>query len=71
MKDEVLSIVKSTLSGAKDNLYRASMQFGKMSEKELNNQYGNSGMTCGEIFSQHQDEVSKLERCVTWVKSAE
>lgn len=71
MKDEVLNIVKSTLSGAKDNLYRASLQFGKMSEKELNEQYGNTGITCGEIFSQHQNKVSELKRCVAWVESAE
>lgn len=65
-----LKIVKNTLVGAEDNLYRANMQFGKMTSKELAQEYGQSGRTCGEILEEYQAEVSELERCLAWVESA-
>lgn len=70
MKDQVLTIVKSALSGAEDNLYRANIQFGKMSEKELEQEYGQSGRTCGEILHEYQLKRDELKRCVAWVESA-
>lgn len=70
MKDMVLSIVKSNLSGANDNLHRAQAQFKNLSEKELNRKYGGSDSTCGEILSSYQDKVSELKRCVIWVETA-
>ena len=70
MKDRVLTMVKNALSGAEDNLYRANMQFGKMSAKELEQEYGQSGRTCGEILHVYQIERDELKRCVAWVESA-
>lgn len=70
MKARVLTIVRNALAGAEDNLYRASMQFGKMTEKELNSEYGQSGRTCGQIYEEYQTEVAELKRCATWVESA-
>lgn len=70
MKDKVLSIVNGALSGAEDNLYRANMQFGKMTQKELAEEYGQSGRTCGDILHEYQIERDELLRCVNWVNSA-
>lgn len=70
MKNRVLTIVKSALAGAEDDFYRANMQFGKMSAKELEQEYGQSGRTCGEIFHEYQIERDELKRCVAWVESA-
>ncbi len=70
MKEQVLEIVRSALSGAEDNLYRAKKQFGHMSESELGQMYGRSGITCGEIYHDAQIKHSELKRCVAWVESA-
>jgi len=70
MKDEVLKIVKNALAGAEDNLYRANMQFGKMNDKQLSENYGQSEQTCGEILEGYQTRKAELERCVNWVNSA-
>ena len=70
MKEKVLDIVKSALGGAKDNLYRANMQFGKMTQKELGEEYGQSGRTCGDVLAVYQNAEAELERCVKWVETA-
>ncbi len=70
MKEQVLKIVKNALAGAEDNLYRANMQFGNMSEKELNQEYGQSGRMCGDILHGHLMRRDDLKKCVAWVKSA-
>ena len=69
MKERVLTIVKSALSDAEGNLYRANIQFGKMSANELDQEYGQSGRTCGDILEGFQTEVAELKRCVSWVES--
>ncbi len=70
MKDQVLQIVQSALSGAEDNLYRANREFGKMTTNELDQKYGQSESTCGEILTQYQIRRDELKRCVAWVNSA-
>jgi len=70
MKKRVLKIIKKALDDAEDNLCRANMQFGKMTSKELAQEYGQSGRTCGEILEEYQVEVSELKRCLAWVESA-
>lgn len=69
MKNEVMKIVKNALSGAEDNLHRANMQFGKMSDKQLSENYGKSEQTCGEILEDCRGRKAELERCVKWVDS--
>ena len=69
MKTKVLEIVHSALSAAEDNLYRANMEFGKLSAKKLAKEYGESGLTCGEIFDVHKLEVARLKQCVEWLES--
>jgi hypothetical protein len=69
IKNKALNIMKGALAGAEDNLYRANMQFGKMTSKELEQEYGQSGRTCGEILEKYQSEVAEMKRCVAWVES--
>jgi hypothetical protein len=70
MKTEVLRIVQAALGGAEDNLYRANMQFGKMSQEELNQEYGQSGRSCGDILLGYQSRADEIKRCLEWVNSA-
>jgi len=70
MKDKVLKIVKDSLSIAEDNLYRAKLQFGKMSERELEQEHGQSGRTRGEILDGYQNERDERKECVAWVEGA-
>lgn len=69
MKDRVLNIVNNYLIGANDNLARANMQFGKMTDEELNAEYYQSGRTCKDIFDGYKNEVEMLKKCVKWVKA--
>lgn len=69
MKEQVLKIVKGALGGANDNLYRAKIQFGKMTQKELGEEYGQSGRTCGDILAEYRDKKAEMERCVKWVET--
>lgn len=70
MKNKVLEIVKNKLGVAEDNLYRANMQFGKMSAEELKQEYGQSGRTCGSVLAGYQNERDELIECVKWVEGA-
>ena len=69
-KDRVLRIIKNELNNAEDNLYRANMQFVKMSD-DLTLKYGQSGRTYGEILEQYQTEVSELKECIAWLDGSD
>lgn len=69
MKNEVVKIVKGRLGGAVDNLYRANMQFGNMTESELDKDYGASQKSCRSILQGYQDEERKIKECLQWVES--
>ena len=69
MKTKVLEIILNTLSAAEDDLYRANMEFGKLSAKKLAKEYGESGLTCGEIFDVYKLEVARLKQCAEWLES--
>ena len=70
MKNKVLTILNAKVAGAEDNLYRANMTFRNMSSKELKQEYGMSGRTCGEILHEAQTQLDDLKKCVEWVKNA-
>lgn len=53
IKQYIISIVKNATS---DNLERANMQFGRMSDDQLDKEYGQSGRTCREIWNEYKDE---------------
>ena len=69
MKDDVLKMVRSSLGAAQDNLYRANMKFGNMTDSELDQEYGASQRTCRSILSGYQDAERKAEKCIQWVES--
>lgn len=69
LKNKVMMIVNSQISGAHDDLYRAKRRFHGMSEEELNHPYGQSGKTCGEILIGYKDKVNELEKCLDWVNN--
>jgi hypothetical protein len=69
MKDQVLKIVESALVEAEDNLYRANMQFGRMTAEQLKEEYGQSGKTCGDIMQGCRDDNEHLKQCVAWIKN--
>jgi hypothetical protein len=53
IKKYIISTVKYSTS---DNLERANMQFGRMSQTQLDREYGQSGRTCREIWEDHKQE---------------
>lgn len=71
MKNKVLEIVKNALIESEDSLKRTNMEFGKMSAKELENEYGQSGRTCSEVLNKRQIKYDELKRCVAWVERAD
>jgi hypothetical protein len=68
MKEQVLKIAKNALGGSEDNLYRANMQFGRMTPEQLKEEYGQSGKTCGDVMQGYRDENERLKQCVVWVE---
>ena len=61
--------VKTSLGNAEDNLYRANLQFGNMTEEELDKNYGQSGRSCRSIRDGYQQGCDHLKECVQWVES--
>ena len=51
-----------------DNLYRARAAFRNMSEGQMREQYGQSGMTRAEILLQYEDHEAKVQVAIDWVK---
>ncbi len=69
VKNRVLKLVKMNLGLAIENLHRATNSFSKLTEKELNSEYGESGRTCKEILDEYKVEVSKAKKNVKWINS--
>jgi hypothetical protein len=53
IKKYIISAVKNSTS---DNLERANMQFGRMSQTQIDKEYGQSGRTCREIWGDWKQE---------------
>ncbi len=69
MKTKVLEIILNALSAAEDDLYDTKIEFRSLSTKEMNNEYGESGLTCQEHLDIFQLEVDRLKQCVEWLES--
>lgn len=52
-----------------DNLERAKMAFNGYTKKEMNEQYGQSGVTCQELLDKYQSHVDEVEEAIKWVKN--
>jgi len=66
---KVTQIVRDKLGVAEDNLHRANLQFGKMSESELSQKWGESGHSCRFILTEYEDEVNDLKECLAWLSN--
>lgn len=53
IKKYIISAVRNVTS---DNLERANMQFSRMTEDQLDSEYGQSGRTCREIWNEYKEE---------------
>lgn len=61
MKDKILKLIDSAIGGAEDNYYRAKMQFGRMTDEQLDKEYGKSGKTCRQHLQEYsEDKQEKL-----------
>lgn len=60
-KEAIIRGLKNDLADAGDNLYRAKAAFGKMSDEELDGEYGQSGETCREILRGYQEWHDKAQ----------
>ena len=69
MKTKVLEIILNALSAAEDDLYDTKIEFRSLSTKEMNYEYGESGLTCQEHLDIFQLEVDRLKQCVNWVNT--
>ena len=69
MKTKVLKIILNALSAAEDDLYDTKIEFRSLSTKEMNYEYGESGLTCQEHLDIFQLEVDRLKQCVEWLES--
>ena len=69
MKTKVLEIILNALSAAEDDLYDTKIEFRSLSTKEMNYEYGESGLTCQEHLDIFQLEVDRLKQCVEWLES--
>lgn len=69
MREKVLEILKRNLSGAEDNALRAHMQFGKMSDAQLDQQWGQSGRSCRDVYEGYKKDLDEAKACVEWVRA--
>jgi hypothetical protein len=69
VKERTLRLVKNALSNAEDDLYRANLQFGRMTTKQFNQEWGRSGRSCGEILLGYREEVDELKQALVWVNT--
>lgn len=51
-----------------DDLYRAQMAFAGMTDKELNEQHGESGKTRLQIIQEYKDHDRRVAKAIQWLK---
>lgn len=66
MKEKILKIIESKISGAEDNLIRAKMQFNPATQ-DLSREYGQSGKSCQSIIDGYQREYDELIASKKWL----
>lgn len=66
MKENILKIIESAISGAEDNLIRAKMQFNPATQ-DLSREYGQSGRSCQSILNDYQEEYDELISAKKWL----
>jgi len=66
VKQKVIKIIRSSLAGAEDNLYRAKRMFDART-MDLSAEYGQSGQSCKSILDGYQKEYDELKAALDWV----
>lgn len=65
--DDVVRAVKDRLGAAQDDLHRAKAAWRQLGAGAMDEQYGESGKTRGEIISGYADTVARWEAALTSV----
>ena len=68
LKAQVISILKSHLGGAEDNLFRVKHEFRYKTDEEYNLKWLRSGKTCREIVDSYQETFDRTLECIQWVE---
>jgi len=53
-----------------DDLYRTQMAFRGMTQKQMQEQYGESGKTRSQILSDYQTREDRVNAAIAWVRAA-
>ena len=51
-----------------DDLERATAYFGRLTEEQLDQEYGASGCTCREIWDGYKKQRQEIETAIKWVE---
>ncbi len=54
-----------------DDTYRAKVAFRNMTEKQMNEQHGHSGMTRAELLAQYEANDAKIDAAIAWVSAVQ
>lgn len=52
-----------------DDLHRARLRFGSMTEEELDKEYGQSGRTYRQILREYEEHEEKINKAIEWLKN--
>jgi hypothetical protein len=50
-----------------DDLERANMAFGKMTEAQLDQEWGQCGQTCRAVWNNYKDQAAKHDEVCAWL----
>lgn len=64
MNRDIEAAVLSQLGNAQDNLARARAKFRTFTTERMVEQYGDSGLSCGEIVAGYEREVERWEQAL-------
>ena len=61
--------IRAVQNAKGDDLYRARAAFKGLSEKQINEEYGESGKTRNEIIAEYEAHESQHDAAIGWIKS--
>ena len=70
MKDQVLKLINAALINADSDFYSMQCRFGRMTDEELDKEYGQSGGTCRAVLNGYKKEAERLQACKEWFLSS-
>ena len=66
MRKDILALINNHIICTLDNLSRARHQFGHMTPKQLAEEYGESGRTCGAILNEREADAINARAMKAW-----